>query len=333
MTESAATVCPNCGTLKDNRYCPNCGQNDRDYNKSLLSIIRTLVKEVFDVDSRVSLTVKEMFLHPGQLTLEFANNRRASYSTPIRVYLVASVLYFFIVALTMNPEMELRPEERKDGRRLQAVEEVASYDMVAIRDFLAQVRSEVEPEIHRKINDVLKRPDQSPSKIMLLPYLSVLSAQETKLTDMQHFWLRALVHFAHAPENVLASFVNNLPLCMLVLLPWFALVLKLLYIRKGTPISVHLVYAMHTTSFSFFLFAFGWLLILLTRTLGVGEYASWLFPPLLIYAAGYNLVAMHVVYKQGWGKTTVKYVGSLFLYSLMLGPAFGFVALITILQL
>lgn len=106
-------ACPNCGYERDNRFCPQCGQNDRDYIRSLWRLIADLFKEAFEVNGRLPRTLGSMFLRPGELGAEFSRNRRASYLSPIRSYLFASILFFFSLAVIAGPES--RAEAPPDG--------------------------------------------------------------------------------------------------------------------------------------------------------------------------------------------------------------------------
>lgn len=96
-------ACANCGHYRDDRFCPRCGQDDRDYTRSLWRLVGDVIKETFEVDGRLPRTLRPMFLRPGQLAVEFSRNRRASYVSPVRSYLFASILFFFVLAVTANP--------------------------------------------------------------------------------------------------------------------------------------------------------------------------------------------------------------------------------------
>jgi hypothetical protein len=89
-----ATHCPNCETQRAGNYCDNCGQNGRDYRKSLPPMVGQLISEAFELDGRVVRSLKSLFFKPGQLSAEFSANRRADYISPLRLYLFSSILFF-----------------------------------------------------------------------------------------------------------------------------------------------------------------------------------------------------------------------------------------------
>lgn len=112
---AAVEACANCGHERGDRFCPRCGQNDRDYKRSLWRLVADLIKETFEVDGRLPRTLRPMFLRPGQLAVEFSRNRRASYVSPIRLYLFASILFFFAVAVVLDPGPRGASPDEPDG--------------------------------------------------------------------------------------------------------------------------------------------------------------------------------------------------------------------------
>ena len=90
--------CRNCGTSLDAAYCPSCGQKDVDLERPIHELIGDVVSETFDIDGRAFRTLKTLFLQPGRLTNEFLAGRRRTYTSPLRLYLVVSVMFFVLIA-------------------------------------------------------------------------------------------------------------------------------------------------------------------------------------------------------------------------------------------
>jgi len=116
--------CANCGAERSGAYCSRCGQNDRDYHRALPPLVSELLREAFELDSRLVQTLKLLMFKPGALALEFSRNRRASYVSPIRLYLFVSILFFFLLALTTEigddsdterPGVKMQLEELEDA--------------------------------------------------------------------------------------------------------------------------------------------------------------------------------------------------------------------------
>ncbi len=91
-------VCRNCQSTLHGEYCAKCGQRDIDLDRPIWDLVAGIVKESFEIDGRAARTVRTLFRHPGMLTAEFLAGRRASYSPPLRLYLVFSIAFFLLVA-------------------------------------------------------------------------------------------------------------------------------------------------------------------------------------------------------------------------------------------
>ena len=90
--------CKNCQSRLEGAYCNSCGQRDVDLERPIWSLVGDILKEAFELDGRSALTVRALFLHPGRLTHEFLAGRRRSYTSPLRLYLAISILFFIVAA-------------------------------------------------------------------------------------------------------------------------------------------------------------------------------------------------------------------------------------------
>ncbi|MDT0632170.1 DUF3667 domain-containing protein [Rubrivirga sp. S365] len=107
--------------------------------------------------------------------------------------------------------------------------------------------------------------------------------------------------------------VGKVPTVLFLILPVFALLLKLLYVRRGWYYSEHLVFGLHTHAFAFVVFSFLALLAVPTRSAGVAVLGAALWASIPVYF----VVAQKRVYGQGWIRTILK--------SFVLGCAYFFV--------
>jgi hypothetical protein len=117
-------------------------------------------------------------------------------------------------------------------------------------------------------------------------------------------------------KSIIPSFVEefkgNLPNLLILLLPFFALILKILYIKKNFFYVEHLVLSIHLHCFAFLLFIFfiiaKWILP------GVIDDMSIPFLILLLYV----YLSLKNIFKQSWIKTFVKFNFLGFVYSMSL---------------
>lgn len=96
---AASNPCLNCGTNIQLEYCPECGQRAIDPDPTLREMLHELAQELFHWDGKLVATYRVLLTKPGELTREYLAGRRVRYVSPIRVYLVCSVLYFLLAAL------------------------------------------------------------------------------------------------------------------------------------------------------------------------------------------------------------------------------------------
>jgi|GEM_PF-6582586 len=86
--------CRNCDTKLVGPYCSGCGQRADEYSVSLAVLARDAADEYLSFDSRLLRTIIALVLRPGYLTRQYLIGRRARYVRPLRLYIVASLLFF-----------------------------------------------------------------------------------------------------------------------------------------------------------------------------------------------------------------------------------------------
>ncbi|AFM02943.1 Protein of unknown function (DUF3667) [Bernardetia litoralis DSM 6794] len=102
------TVCLNCNfeVKTENKYCPNCGQENADKRISLFLLLEDAVATAFNFESRVFKTIPYFLFYPGRLTNEFLAGRRVRYMHPFKIYLLSSILFFFVIIKLFTPALE-----------------------------------------------------------------------------------------------------------------------------------------------------------------------------------------------------------------------------------
>lgn len=95
-SDIADSICPNCGSAFDSRYCPDCGQKRIDKHEfAVRHFFGHLLHEITHLDSnKILRTFGHLLAKPGLLTREYLAGRKGIYLNPIRIYLTVSALYF-----------------------------------------------------------------------------------------------------------------------------------------------------------------------------------------------------------------------------------------------
>src|SRR5437763_2418008 len=93
----AITHCENCGAQLRGHWCAKCGQPAIDYRRSFRHVIADLLNEFLNWDSKFFATIALLVVRPWKLTNQFLAGHRVRYVHPLRLYLLASILFFFAV--------------------------------------------------------------------------------------------------------------------------------------------------------------------------------------------------------------------------------------------
>src|SRR3954470_3991630 len=95
------THCENCGALLSGEFCSRCGQHAIDYRRSIFRVLLDAADSFLNWDTKFLHSMNQLLIHPWQLTNDFNAGRRARYVHPLRLYLIASIV-FFLLARAIN---------------------------------------------------------------------------------------------------------------------------------------------------------------------------------------------------------------------------------------
>jgi hypothetical protein len=94
--------CLNCGAALQGAFCSQCGQRALAPYPTVREMVDDAWQELSGWDGRFVRTFRILLGRPGQLTIDTLEGRRVRYITPVRLYLVASVVYFICALATPN---------------------------------------------------------------------------------------------------------------------------------------------------------------------------------------------------------------------------------------
>ena len=243
------------------------------------AFVRSVADDQFGVDAKLPRTLGALLFKPGLLTREFMDGRIARYIPPFRLYLLSSVLFFVLLSF-LSVRQDWGGEAGREISR-----EVARADTAA-----ADSASADAPRGGMKIGVSIDREQWMDDLSVNIPWQWLDQKVEQNL--------RALGNLPPevATRRITQAVIEELPKVMFVLLPVFALLLKLFYgLRKHSYIE-HFVFALHLHAFAFLLFIGA----MLSRSPFVGGLIS-------VVIAVYTLLAMKRVYRQGYLMTFLKW--------------------------
>lgn len=303
--------CENCGAQLHGHWCGQCGQPAIDYRRSFRHVIVDVLDSFLNWDSKFVATVGWLIVRPWRLTNEFLAGHRVRYLHPLRLYLFASILFFFVVNYWAK-SFHVDPSK------------LSSQDRAEVEADLAQ--ENISPEIREKVRDAMRAktsPQPGPGAgqtpaVMATPEVNPIiqfDPGERKTTFEKWLETRAKEKLGEHGSNLqlfLKGLINNLPYMVLCCIPLFAFVLKILYIRRHVFYIDHLVYALHIHTFAYV----GIMLIGLI-TMGLNRIVppsvgGWIVGLFWLWFAIQVLMSIRRVYRQGWFLSVFKFfVGGL----------------------
>jgi len=337
--------CLNCGEKLLDTFCHHCGQKDLPRRQTMGELIENFIGSFYSFESKFFRTVKFLLFKPGFLPVEYTAGKRESYYHPARAYVFISFVFFLLLfslpddedkaknsAFTQEDKKEfangmkqMKEELKKSGIDSSKVDSI--YHASGASDTTDIVYTLVgEKKINAKKN-------KGGISLMDSDYKSVKeydSAQQTLPASERHGWIMRKLYiraielnqqyqgddagnqFADDFKN---AFLENFSKVLFYLLPIFALLLKLLYVRRDYYYSEHLVFSIYYYNF-FYLAASFYLLVDYIPYVG-----GLLTSALVIWALVYLPLGMKRMYQQSWRKTIFKYGIFLFAFfvCLMIG--------------
>lgn len=212
--EPRSERCLNCGTALAGPFCSQCGQRDIPPYPNVRELVTDAFWELSGWDGRFAATVRTLVRAPGALTIDFLEGRRARHISPLRLYLLASLLYFLVAAAVprVNP---------RAGAVVQ-IDPGTAAGQVSVATQKAQAGA-LTPE---QRDSALKQVQKAPR--ILRPILN-----------------RAVAD----PKGFQRSLIETMPRVLFALVPIFAAIVGLFYRHRKYP--EHLYFALHLQAFVF----------------------------------------------------------------------------------
>ena len=362
-------ACQNCGAVLLGEHCYACGQPVKGLVRHFGSILGDFFDTVLNIDSRVFRTLGPLLLKPGYLSNEYFEGRRVRYVSPVRLFVFLSIVTFFVAALAVDfgdANVNFANQDNDSIASATTVAEVEKRRDAALAG-LAEARCDagdapgagaglgaaeraVRDTAETRINQLREaetkgEPPPAPTHDGLrfneLPWNAKTNPVEVAwLPGFANDGLNRLIGRANAnitrfqqdPNLFKDAAFSVVPTTLFVLLPLFALMLKLAYLFKRRLYMEHLIVALHSHAF-LCLAVLAMVLLAMAEDAVAGqaavvgaldlvEAALWIWMPL------YLLLMQKRVYRQGWLMTLLKFfvLGICYTVLLSFGAAFTMLA-------
>lgn len=327
--------CLNCGQSlnpEHDNFCPHCGQVNNVKKETAIGLVKELVEEFLHLDSKVMASLVPLLIKPGFLTRDYTSGRRARYFHPVRMFLTLTVIMFIVTGMVSH-RVEQEEQQQHTTFTDTAQAEEAANDSTLIFDTDEGIKYEPRSASKDKIGFNWSFGKVNVNPDTLHNYIERGVTDEEALMDtfgiektvFNKFMFSQIVQKQKLGYKDLSSYYKSkLPWLLFSLMPVFAFVLYLLYIRRKIFFVDHLIFAFHLHSALFLIISFSGVLSLIS-----GFDTDWM----LFYIPIYYYIAVHSVYGQGWAKTFLKGSIAGFLYAFLGVMVLAFVAVVMFLFL
>ena len=293
--------CRNCQSPLTGQYCSQCGQREGRPDIQFSEAAGELIGDVFTRDSRLWRTLFCLVFRPGFLPAEFMAGHRVRYVPPFRLYLITSFVLFLALSA---------------GSRIWVVEQPDALSPAVQAELPANAE---DGDVYIGLGNREDGDEQRQSATVSLDL-----ADEDSPAWLQAFE-RRLEANANKLEGDTGQFIEllmeYLPQMMFLLLPLFALLLKLCYLFSPFHYLQHLVFAFYYHCFAYLAYLAGVVVERLNIHVdGVLVLAALIYLPIALWRAYGSGIAGAL------GKAVVIWLA----YGIMLVLGFAVVTIITL---
>jgi hypothetical protein len=305
--------CLNCGVQLQGEFCHACGQKNLPRRQDIGDLIVNFISSFYSFESKFFKTFGFLLFKPGRIINDYNLGKRESYYHPARMYVFLSFVFFLVLSFIPDED---KVDLKKNGLELNQEEKSKVIDSLSVKP------------------DSVSLADFDPQTIEQYDSIERIKPEKARDGVIEQYFTRKFIKLKQESgdneselwKRIGKSFLDNIPKMIFFLLPVFALLLKLLYIRKDFYYSEHLVF---TVFFYDFLYLIGTVGLICSQI----SWLEWMESVLFLLALFYLYKSMRKVYQQRRGKTVLKFTLLFFMFMFCLIVAFGINGLITVMLL
>ena len=325
MTEStlpSPRLCRNCSNPLQGNFCSACGQPDKDVKRPLLNLLKELVDVIFELDGRAYRTVLFLLIRPGFLSKEYVEGRRASYTPPLRLFLILSIVLFFSISLnnfidgidTSVAELETASlaQQIEDGADpVDAASELVDNATNGSAGIIVEVDDEEFASDLQELEEVFTE--------LVVPFISA-EANSRLVTFIISQTKTNYQRIREDPSEFISDSLEYITPFLLLMMPLMAVTQKILYISAKRFYVEHFILTLHNHTFLI-------LLALINFPVGAAESSSlgvisWpagiLSMAMNLWMVSYLFLSMKRFYGGGYWLTALKFVTATITYAVLL---------------
>lgn len=328
-------TCLNCRYVVENRFCPNCGQENTDTRKTFVQLFVHFFEDLTHYENSFWKTIRNLIFKPSSLTKEYLSGKRMSYLAPIRLYIFISFVTFFLISIIPDsPGDELVKVNENQANPMEQV-------IITDKDSINHEKENLEKKelisnmeknglINKRFSDSLQKTVTEKEQIkdgsdyMNFGYKSVehldsiqkFGKPDEKLGSVG-YWINKKILLVKKGktqkevfEKLFESVVRNIPKALFIYMPLFAFILWLFQSKKRWYYFDHGIFTLHYFSFlllaSLILELFNFFFSLLGDNTFINLIIGIVDAVIIVYMLYYFFPAHHRFYEQSRLKTVFK---------------------------
>ncbi|MGL2963698.1 DUF3667 domain-containing protein [Flavobacterium sp. RSB2_4_14] len=255
-------TCLNCRYVVENRFCPNCGQENTDTRKTFYHLFVHFFEDLTHYENAFWKTIKNLLLKPAALTKEYLSGKRLSYLAPIRLYIFISFVTFFIIAVFPNETnsdfININNNTKNNlGIKTNITVEKAKLKKLVDAKVISQETADELLKTAIKLEEEAIIKEEKDSSFIDFGYKTFEELEEHKneMGPLQYALNKKTIPiyqkytYTQIKEKFVESVIRNFPKILIIYMPLFAFVLWLFHGKKRWYYFDHGIFTLHYFSF------------------------------------------------------------------------------------
>lgn len=313
-------VCQNCQNPVTGNFCAECGQKTNVHKDSFWHMMIHFAGDYFHYDSKLWVTLKTLLFQPGKITLEYNQGKRAKYLNPIQLYIfITTVFFIFYFSFSKTDDKDskvqsLNKSKKDTSQQIDAGKSKFELNADSVEIQFGVNGSDLNFESIEAYDSIQNALPMSKKDNWLERFgkkkIWKLNKKYSSSAEFNHAFFEKLAH--------------NIPKAFFLLLPFFALLLMIIFFKHKIYYIDHLIFSLHFHTVLFILLGFLELLKFLLSGLDFVQLINSLF---FVIGTLYLFLALKKVYPN---KSIYIIMQQLVLFSLY---TFGFLIALVFLML
>ncbi|QSW88152.1 DUF3667 domain-containing protein [Flavobacterium endoglycinae] len=229
-------TCLNCRHVVEQKFCPNCGQENSDTRKTFHHLFIHFFEDLTHYENAFWKTIRNLLFKPSTLTKEYLSGKRLSYLAPVRLYIFISFVTFLLISFFPS----------KVNKQIDDNEDKLNENIVN------PVKENAEKEDDKKYFKL--RPMKE------IDSIQKYGKENEKFSDFEYWVYEKASHVTEHNtkkqiiEKFVESFFHNIPKILFIIMPFFAFTLWIFHNKKKWYYFDHGIFTLHYFSFLLLIF-------------------------------------------------------------------------------